>query len=55
MFSAIKKLQLVLHMTLVELAIPGVTQIFFSYLLDICGFSIWPTDEVYSFLFQLPE
>lgn len=55
MFSAIKKLQIIVHMVLVSLAIPAVAQIFFSYLLDICAFSLFPTDEIYTFLLDLPE
>ena len=40
---------------MVSLAIPAISQIFFSYLLDICAFSLFPTDEIYTFLFSLPE
>lgn len=50
LFTSIKKLQIVVHMVLVSLAIPAVAQIYFSYLLDICAFSLFPTDEIYTFL-----
>ena len=55
MFSAIKKLQIVVHITLVSLAIPATAQIFYGYLLDICAFSFFPSDELYTFAFDLPE
>ena len=55
MFSAIKKLQIITHMLCVNLSIPAATQIYFSYLLDICSFSFLPTDEIFGFVFDLRE
>ena len=42
-------------MLLLNVAIPAAPQIYFGYLLEICAFSLLPTDEIFGFVFNLRE
>lgn len=53
-FSLINKLQVIVHMVLVNVSIPATASLYFSYLFSILSFSLLPTDELYDDWFSLP-
>jgi len=55
LFQSIKKLQIVVHMSLVNVSMPGNASIFFSYLLQIVAFDVIPTDNAYDAVFGFEE
>ena len=53
-FEMIIKTQIIVHMNLVNIAIPASTSIYYSYLFSIISFSLLPTDDYFDAWFQLP-
>jgi len=55
LLGAVKKMQIVVHMSLVNVSMPGNASIFFRYLLKIVAFDLIPTDGAYDAIFGFEE
>ena len=51
-FSAINKLQVIVHMELVNISIPAPASLYCSYLFSILSFSLLPTDDYFDKWFR---
>lgn len=55
LFDAINKLQVIVHMELVNISIPAPVSMYCSYLFSIISFSLLPTNEYFDEWFSLPK
>jgi len=55
LFSTIKKMQILVHMALVNVSLPANASMFFAYLLQIVAFDVVPTDNAYDTIFSFEE
>jgi len=55
LLESVKKIEIMMHMSLMSLAMPGNASIFFSYLFKIFGFDLIPTDGLYDSIFGFEE
>lgn len=55
LLASIKKMQIIVHMVLVNVSIPANAALFYAHFLEIVNFDILPTDGLYEYLFDLKE
>ena len=57
--SQIRSLSIITHMMLIQIELPGIVMIFYSYILDIVKFDIMETvfafDALVAWIFELPD
>jgi len=55
LFSTIKKMQILVHMALVNISLPANASMFFAFLLQVVAFDVIPTDGPYDAIFGFQE
>lgn len=55
LLETIKGIQVTVHMFLLPVETPAVTQVYFEHLFNVCTFDFIPTDNLYVLVFQFEE